>query len=452
MKKILHTIIVLCMFAGIAFFSNKVTVNRTGDGCIQLSDFYQLKEDTVDVLFVGSSHVYYSVNTCQLYDQYGMASYLMASPGQPVWIGYYLLEEALKTQKPQLIVYDVYTLYRNETEAGSWECLIGMKPSLTKWNAIKAVNEEGPLMDAAGAFFSFPYYHTRYAELTRQDFEDVKMLRYHGYKPDFHVIPKKQLKKWEHIDRTGFDQAEPVSERTEQYLRMFIELCRDKEIPLLLVNAPYANQMLEKQQAHNYVAQIAEEYDVPFIDGNQYIDQMQIDFSEDLVEVSHLNYYGGVKYTDFLAQWIDRHYEIPDRRGEESYQEWEEAGRIFYYSKLLRRRLKKIDNYEDYKEAVKELEDCVMICCKNPDGELGVYDSGEQVYAVPAGQEGFRHFDLGVSDLAVKRSNEEVSIALDQKEYAFADCEVNIFIYDKAAGQVIDAVGFKDGGKTAVRK
>ena len=218
------------MFVGIATVLGRATLNRTDAGCIQLADFYRLEEDTVDVLFVGSSHVYYSINTCNLYDDYGIASYLLASPAQPVWISYYFLQEALKTQSPRLVVFDVCTLYKKQSDVGaaSLPSLISMKPSREKWKAIRAVNQEEKLLDAISAFFSFPYYHTRYDELTRQDYENTKRVRYHGYKPDFQVISSHELKQWANVDRTDFDKREPVSERTELYLRRLIELCRQK--------------------------------------------------------------------------------------------------------------------------------------------------------------------------------------------------------------------------------
>ncbi len=117
---------------------NYMTLNRKSEGCIQLADFYELDKNQVDVLCIGSSHVYYGINTCQLFEDYGIASYLLASPGQPVWISYYLLEEALKTQYPRLVVLDIGTLYRKEEDFGaySWETVISMKPSKTKWGAI----------------------------------------------------------------------------------------------------------------------------------------------------------------------------------------------------------------------------------------------------------------------------------------------------------------------------
>lgn len=329
MKKIMYITAVACSFVLLSLFLYKFTLDRTSPGCIQLADFYRLEENTVDVLFIGSSHVYYSINTCLLYDNYGVASYLLATPAQPAWISYYFLEEALKTQSPKLVVFDVCTLNRKEPDLGraSWPSLILMKPSLTKWDAIQAVNEEDPQLDAAGAFLSFPYFHTRYAQIGRQDYEDTRKLRYNGYKPAFGTISKKELDKWKHTSREKIAAVQPIPQRAETYFRKLASLCQKKHIPLLLVNAPHANLSSGKKMGYNYVAQVAQEYRVPFLDCNYCLEEMQMDFSKDLLEASHLNYYGSIKYTRYLASYLERSFQLPDRRGDSRYKTWEEASR-----------------------------------------------------------------------------------------------------------------------------
>ena len=208
-----------CVLGGMVLALNYVTLNRSSEGCIQLADFYKLDEEEVDVLCIGSSHVYYGINTCQLYDDYGIASYLLASPGQPVWISYYLLEEALKTQKPRLVIFDIGTLFRKEEDFGSysWETLISMKPSQTKWNAIQAVNQYEECLDAAGAFFSFPYYHTRFLSLTSEDFYRSKLIRYNGYRPEFTAISESELAKWKDKIWTPEKDGEAPAEQTSTF-------------------------------------------------------------------------------------------------------------------------------------------------------------------------------------------------------------------------------------------
>ncbi len=402
MKKLCSTLFLLCMFVGIATVLGRATLNRTDAGCIQLADFYRLEEDTVDVLFVGSSHVYYSINTCNLYDDYGIASYLLASPAQPVWISYYFLQEALKTQSPRLVVFDVCTLYKKQSDVGaaSLPSLISMKPSREKWKAIRAVNQEEKLLDAVSAFFSFPYYHTRYDELTRQDYENTKRVRY------------------------------------------------QKNIPLLLVNSPYLNQTEEKQKAYNYVFAIAKEYNIPFLDSN-FVKEMQIDFAKDLLEPSHLNYYGSEKYTDYLAKWIKAHCPLPDRRADKRYQSWEEMSRKFEHTELYGRALQAISTASDYRNAVRSLDECVVVFYEKPHGSAAVYEDGKllfQIQSQPSKKQAyFEHFDLGYSDLALKGDAKGVSVMVDRKDYTVTERGWNVLVYDKVAKRVIDSAGFEDG-------
>mgnify|MGYP000718372696 FL=1 len=48
------------------------------------------------------------MNTQLLWDEYGMAAYLMTGAEQPLWNSYYNLKEALKNQKPKLVVLDMF--------------------------------------------------------------------------------------------------------------------------------------------------------------------------------------------------------------------------------------------------------------------------------------------------------------------------------------------------------
>ena len=428
---------------------NYMTLNRKSEGCIQLADFYELDKNQVDVLCIGSSHVYYGINTCQLYEDYGIASYLLASPGQPVWISYYLLEEALKTQNPRLVVLDIGTLYRKEEDFGaySWETVISMKPSKTKWGAIQAVNQYGEFLNAPGAFFSFPYYHTRAFSLTSEDFSNTDEIRYLGYKPDFGVISEKELAKWQEVPNRKLDvspvcgERKAITQRTEDYLRKFIELCQNKEIPLLLVNSPFANQVEEKQQADAYIQSIAEEYKVSFMEGNQWKDKMQIDFAVDLLDASHLNYYGSVKYTRYLAEWMQKNVSLADRRGNEIYNKWEKISELFWHQEIKGRMLKEIKTKEAYLEELKKQPENITAVCWEPSGEVKIYE-GTCIFEASSDHDYIKHMNLGNSDLAVRCADGKISVLLDQQEFLFVEEGVNIIVYDRVAGRMIDGVGF----------
>ena len=143
----------------------------------------------------------------------------------------------------------------------------------------------------------------------------------------------------EAVDSDGSGTAEGgqevLTERTEYYLRKIIELCQEQSITLLLVNSPFANQVEEKRAAGAYIRTIADGYGVELIEGNYLVDEMEIDFAQDLLDASHLNYYGSVKYTKYLAEWIQEHCSLPDRRGNIDYWAWEEVSDLFWEEKAV---------------------------------------------------------------------------------------------------------------------
>ena len=81
-------------------------VNRNTDGDL----FRNLPEDTIDVIALGSSHIQYAFNPAVFYAETGNYSYVLGSSCQPFSMSYYMLEEALKTQHPSVVVLDVFTL------------------------------------------------------------------------------------------------------------------------------------------------------------------------------------------------------------------------------------------------------------------------------------------------------------------------------------------------------
>ena len=57
-------------------------------------------KNTLDVLWVGSSHVFSAITPMELYRQTNLYSYVLASVGQRPIVGYYLAKAAMGEQKP----------------------------------------------------------------------------------------------------------------------------------------------------------------------------------------------------------------------------------------------------------------------------------------------------------------------------------------------------------------
>ena len=113
-----------------------MTENREG---ALIGEYYRETENH-DVLFLGDCEVYESFTPPTLWEEYGITSYVRGTPQQLIWQSYYLLEDTLRRELPQAVVFNVYAMRYGEpqNEAYNRITLDGMKLSPTKLRAVKA--------------------------------------------------------------------------------------------------------------------------------------------------------------------------------------------------------------------------------------------------------------------------------------------------------------------------
>lgn len=78
--------------------------------------YYRLKENDIpiDVLFVGNSHLLTGMNPYFFTRQTGLNSFILGASGVCVADLYYIIEEAIKVQKPKVIVLETYAINDDE--------------------------------------------------------------------------------------------------------------------------------------------------------------------------------------------------------------------------------------------------------------------------------------------------------------------------------------------------
>ncbi len=71
-------------------------------------DFYAMKKDSLDLLFIGSSHSYCTFDPEIIDQELNINSYQLGMPSQLPDASYYTLREALRSQSPKTVVMEVY--------------------------------------------------------------------------------------------------------------------------------------------------------------------------------------------------------------------------------------------------------------------------------------------------------------------------------------------------------
>lgn len=295
---------------------------KYGDGILGLEYLYEQDDGTVDLLVLGSSHAFEDVNTSVLYERYGISSYILAGSGQPFWNSYYYMQEALKNQRPQLVVLEGYAATQDFNYSDHSRIIknnLGIRDVPAR---VKSILVSSPVDKVDDYLFSYRLWHSRYREISDSDYKDYyekpRFKYYKGFGINFATTS------FETPDERNSQGMTSINRKEEEYFRKIIELCRQQDIPLIIVVSPYALTETE-QSKYNYLESIALEYQIPFINYNNEVaySRMGLDFSSDMADRHHLNYLGNIKYTNVLGEDIQNYMPLSDHRGDARYSSWE---------------------------------------------------------------------------------------------------------------------------------
>ena len=329
--RILKVIVFSGLFLSIFLYLNQVVsfkqLTKPWDMTHKVRGLTNEPPYTMDVMYFGSSHMYSSINPVLVWEEIGVPSYSFATRQQPLWITYHYMKEALKYQKPKVMVLDLLMTKQQEdySEEGVNRTAIDLLPmSLNRLQMIQAsVKEE----ERWSYYINFIKYHSRWKELKEEDWDFGWMEKtdpLKGYVMLDKITPIKDRE-----DITSVTEKKPLSEKTEKYLLKIIELCKKEGINLVFYKAP-SNATQEEKAYFNTVEAIAKENNIPFIDYNEYYDILGLDIENDFYDKGHVNYIGSEKVTKHFAQFLKEHFELEDKRNDKAYANWNEA--VTYYN------------------------------------------------------------------------------------------------------------------------
>jgi hypothetical protein len=298
------------------YLLQRLLVPKYVDGIVEgafVAEYYEQEDKDFDVIFVGDCEVYENFSPITLWEEYGINSYIRGSAEQYIWQSYYLLEDTLRYETPQVVVFNVQSLQFNESQSEAYNrmTLEGMKWSPSKVKAIFASMKE----DESFVDYVFPIlrYHSRWSELTATDVEYMfssKKVSHNGYYMRVDVKPVEELPTARELSNYTF------GDNAWKYLDMMRELCAENDIELLLIKAPslmpYWYDEYEEQ-----VEEYAETYGLRYINFLELTDEIGIDYTKDTYDAGlHMNLSGAEKLSGYLGNVLIRDYGVTDRRGD----------------------------------------------------------------------------------------------------------------------------------------
>ena len=118
-----------------------------------------------------------------------------------------------------------------------------------------------------------------------------------------------------------------LAEETKQSLGRIIDLCEENHVELVFFVAPY---MVSEGEAIGYanIKKWLEEKGVSFLDMNNHIDEIGITWESDMCDIGHANYWGAAKNSEWLGRFLKDNYDIPDRRADSKYENWNKCNQV----------------------------------------------------------------------------------------------------------------------------
>jgi len=315
----------------------------------KLAGYYLERPDSIDAIICGTSHSSKAILPMELYETYGIKAFNLSTSRQPIEVTYFVISEALRTQKPKVVIYDVSRLYGDDYDYAMFvvdEMKAGKnKVALSR----KYLDKTQSDMSVADLLLPFFRYHTRWKELSEEDF--TYALRDNLYYGKGGQIVSNVLSSDASLEQMNLEAAKLIQntekvrciykegiyeeERQEQVLystkvpdenlEWFLkikELCEINDIQLLAVKVPsiYMPQIYGSawtEEKYHTVRALCDTYGIAYYD-LQYDTDINIDWDFDSSDGGqHLNINGAQKASFHLGKYLKEHYKLSDIRSEQ---------------------------------------------------------------------------------------------------------------------------------------
>ena len=300
-----------------------------GDTKATFSGFYAEKNNTLDMMFYGSSAAYRYISSPQIWHESGLTSYVLGSPSQPFSTVQALITETEKSQSPKLYVVEIrslittdYNLKHNLSDGTETSHLRAVTDNLLySSNRVNLINDsvDGSKNDW---YFDIIYNHSNWKSLTLGSLSQLFYHKKSDVKGAYTADMWQSEKKFDTTPYAGEKTA--LEDSTEQTLLDFLDFCKTQDLNVLFVSTPYIEDKFSITE-ENYIADLIKNYGFSYLNCNYDYQDIGLNFRTDFYNDKHTNVLGAIKVTDYLLKYIQDHYDITSTHTDKTIADWDKA-------------------------------------------------------------------------------------------------------------------------------
>lgn len=316
-------LVLMLVFCGINIC---MSTNSDRDS-IHIRGYFKEPENSIDVLLIGASELYTGFNSPMAWKEYGYTSYAISYAAAQPSLYKTMLETALKTQTPQLTVFDVTGFLRsgnNKTQmkpAHAWFDNVGMDKD----------NIEGMQYAVDKEFYKelrFPFYkfhnNWRHPSIVLKNTACRFFLKKEGISYTKALAVQNKVRKNSSLKNYEYC----FSPKSKKYLTDLLECCKNNGLKqVLFIISPHCVNNRNTQVCKE-MDSIIDSYGYSFADFENAYSSIGLDTKNDFYNNDHMNVWGMEKYTRFISEYFLEKYEINREHSEEVIREWDRCAEI----------------------------------------------------------------------------------------------------------------------------
>lgn len=272
-----------------------------------IKGYSHLEKDSLDVLFLGPSQMFCSVDAGSLTENYGISSYAFGATGQTLNITPYYFDMACKTQTPKMVMVEISLIFSGKSEMDqstlSWN--YATTPlSIEKFKSLNTVLEGDKIKTLQYTLFPISLFHDRWNALTKEDVSYV--LNPSKYIDDSlrGFLPRDHVEEHAIAFYENNHSLKTIPEENKEAVLYIAEQCKEKGMKLVFFKTPVSDWTKGDSQS---VKALMDEYGLEYLELNEALEEIGIDPATDFYNKNHLNTSGAGKTTDYLSEILKQY-------------------------------------------------------------------------------------------------------------------------------------------------
>ena len=288
-------------------------------------DLYDIERNSIDVMFLGSSHARFAFNTNYFDQELKLNTFNLSSSDQTPVVGYYALKQAIEKQKPKLLVYEAYWSKFCSTDNTTAATFVYdyLKSPTIKAEILLTLNGEKNYKEFVldSLIKTYKYRNKLFTSLDfimrgglndEPAFKDYNVFSDFIYKGKGYLYSDKLVTK-KIIENSTFTRTKDYKfdKKQIEYFDKTMELCKENGIKVIVVTAPLPADTIEYVKDYdiysNKINSMAKKYDLEYIDYNLINKDGKVFDNMCFQDSNHVNANGAIRLAENMLSTIKKY-------------------------------------------------------------------------------------------------------------------------------------------------